>query len=181
MKNLYYFFLFIFVPIWGQDVLISENFENGIPQDWVINSTNKQRNWFAKSFRDVHYVQMSAFGGRGKPGYVVKAELHSPLFEISQKTCKLRFSFADAYQNGQPLQVLLTNEKFLPIRGLNEKYWADLVNNPDKYDNEYEATPWIDLPQINQPCRVSFIYNSKPNDEIITTIIQLKEVDVWCE
>ena len=181
MKFLILAFIFFALPVCSQEILLTENFENGIPDDWQLKSSNERRNWFAKTFNDVPYVQMSAFGGKGKPGYKVVAELHSPLMVIDEKTCKLRFSFADAYQNGQPLKVFITNENMQPVKSLNSIYWAEMVNNSGKYDNVYEATDWIQLPKLNQPYRIGFIYDSNDAENIITTIIQLKEVDVWCE
>lgn len=181
MRPLILLFLILNSFSFAQEEILSENFDNGIPEDWQVNTTNEKRKWYAKSFNDISYVQMSAFGGKGKPGYIVKTELHSPLLDLSEKACKLRFTFADAYQNGQPLKVYLSNEKLNLIRGLNEENWQHLVNNSGKYDNNYETTEWIDLPKINQPYRICFLYDSKSDDEIITTIIQLNEVDVWCE
>ena len=181
MKNLTLLLTLLSCVVNAQDVLLSENFTNGIPSDWVLKSTNERRNWFAKSFNEVNYVQMSAFGGQGKPGYKLKSELHSPLITAEEKNCKLKFSFADAYQNGQPLQVMVSGEQLQPIRTLNAGAWENLVNNSSKYDNVYEATDWIPLPKIKQPYRISFIYDSNGADNIITTIIQLKEVDIWCE
>lgn len=182
MKALKLILLILAIPLLAQEEVLSEKFENGIPETWEVKTNNDKRKWYAKSYHDVPYVQMSAFGGKGKPGYKVKTELHSPLLDLQEKTCKLRFSFADAYQNGQPLQVFLTNEKMKPLRNLKEEYWQDLVNNSERYDNAYEATPWIDLPKINQSYRICFTYDSKGEDNnVITTIIQLNEVDVWCE
>lgn len=167
--------------LFAQEEIISEKFENGIPETWEVKTNNPKRKWYAKSFNNVPYVQMSAFGGRGKEGYKVKTELHSPLLDLSGKTCKIRFAFADAYQNGQPLQVYLVNEDFKPIRALKDENWKGLVNNSGRYDNAYEATPWIELPKVNQPYRITFEYNSEIKDEVVTTTIQLNEVDVWCE
>lgn len=168
----------------SQEVLLSENFSDGLPEDWTAETTNSQRNWMFKNFRDFNYMQMSAFGGRGKPGYKVKASLQTPLLDISDKECKLKFSFADAYKNGQPLYVSLINAEKKPLKNLNPKDWESLVNNEAKYDNNEESTPWIPLPKIQQAYHISFIYDSQKGgkkSKPATTIIQLSEVDVWCE
>ena len=178
----YIIFIFLFSALgYGQEEVLSENFSAGIPSDWKVTSTVEKRGWFAKSYKDFNYIQMSAFGGQGKPGYKVKTELHSPLVETSDKKCKLKFAFADAFQNGQPLKVQLSGENYKPLRGLPDTAWKDLVNNSEKYDNVYEATQWIDLPALNQPYRITFVYDSAQEDKIVTTLIQLSEVDVWCE
>lgn len=167
----------------GQEVILSENFNKGLPDDWSIETDNPKRNWIYKNFRDTHYMHMSAFGGQGKPGYEVKASLHTPLLDLSDKNCKLRFSFADAFKNGQPLRVYVSNEKKNPLGALQSSNWDELVNNTGSYDNHYENTAWIPLPRIQQPYHITFVYQStnKENKEISTTLIQLGEVDVWCE
>lgn len=180
MKYFLLVLLFAFSILQAQEVILAENFENGIPSQWEVKSNQNKRNWYAKTYQNSHYLSMSAFAGKGKPGYDVKAALHTPLLDLTQKKCKLRFALADAYSNGQPLQVYLTSEKFELIKKLNDDYWKDLVNNQGKYDNQYEATEWIPLPQINQAYRISFVYESKQENKIVTTIIQLNEVDVWC-
>lgn len=181
MKLLTILLLLVAFPLLSQEEVLSEKFENGIPNEWLVKTDNDKRKWFAKSYKDVPYVQMSAFGGKGKSGYKVKTELHSPLLDLQEKSCKLRFTFADAYQNGQPLQVFLTNEKHQLIKSLKDEHWENLVNNAERYDNVYEATPWIILPKVKQPYRICFVYDSQRDKKLITTIIQLNEVDVWCE
>ncbi|MGI9525830.1 MAG: hypothetical protein ACR2MS_01835 [Weeksellaceae bacterium] len=176
-----FFILCVSTKLFSQEVLLEENFSHGIPTNWSVESTMSSRNWYAKTYKETTYVTMSAFAGKGKQGYEVMAKLHTPLLEIGQKQCKLRFTFADAYGNGQPLQVFLTDEQFNIVKKLDEKAWAHLVNNSGKYDNKYEAVEWIALPRLNKAYRISFVYDSKQEDKIITTIIQLKEVDVWCE
>ncbi|MXV38601.1 hypothetical protein GO491_07925 [Flavobacteriaceae bacterium Ap0902] len=181
MKHIILIVLISLGSLNAQEVMISEKFENGIPDDWEVKTTESKRNWYAKSYKGTHYLSMSGFGGKGKPGYKVSASLYTPLLALGDKSCKLRFSFADAYSNGQPLKVYLTGEEFQLIKKIDDRYWEDLVNNKDKYDNAYEATPWIALPKLSQPYRVSLVYDSENGDNIITTIIQLNEFDVWCE
>lgn len=167
----------------GQEVLLSENFSDGLPDDWSIETDNPKRNWIFKSFRETTYMHMSAFGGQGKPGFEVKASLHTPLLDISDKNCKLKFAFADAFKIGQPLKVYLSSEKKKPLNSLPASFWEDLVNNTGSYDNQYESTAWIPLPRIQQPYHITFVYNSKNTHDkkLSTTLIQLGEVDVWCE
>lgn len=167
----------------SQEVLLSEKFENGLPDTWTVESDNN-RKWIHKTFRDLSYMHMSAYGGKGKPGYEVKTQLHTPLLQIDDETCKLKFSFADAYMKGQPLSVVLSNERKQMMKKLDAKNWENLVNNKGSYDNKMETTPWIPLPNLNQAYHISFVYNSKPEEgqkKIVTTLIQLNEVDVWCE
>lgn len=181
--RLLFLFLFLSTFVFGQEILISENFEEGIPADWSVETNNPKRNWIHKTFREMNYMHMSAFGGQGKTGFDVKATLHTPLLDISDKNCKLKFAFADAFKNGQPLHVYLSNENKNPLGTLSQDNWKDLVNNNGSYDNNYESTPWIQLPKIQQPYHISFVYNSNQKDKkvLATTLIQLGEVDVWCE
>lgn len=182
MKNIFLFVVFSFLyTINAQNVLLSEDFSNGLPKDWKVTTNNDYRKWQSKSYNNVHYIQMSAFGGKSKPGIEVETKLITPLIDFSDKKCKLKFVFADAFSNGQPLNLMLLNDSDLPLKSISDKYWNKLVNNPDFYDNLYESTDWIELPQINQPYKIAFIYSSKKKDEIITTTIQLSEVDIWCE
>lgn len=174
------FFLGIFfsaVSFYGQEVIISENFEQGLPPNWEIHTDNPKRKWYPKSYNDVPYMQMSAFGGKGKKGYHVKTELVGPSLELENKTCKLRFSFADAYQNGQPLSVAVVDHSLNVLHQFDSKLWKNLVNNKGRYDNIYEATDWMLIPNFDHPIRIAFIYDSRKK---ITTLIQLSEVDVWC-
>lgn len=174
--------LFTSTLSFGQEVLLSENFNDGLPGDWTVETDNSKRKWIHKRYKDFSYMHMSAFGGKDKPGYKVKTTLHTPLFDIEDKECKLRFTFADAYKNGQPINVILSNEKKKPLKSLASNNWDTLVNNENSYDNLEESTPWIPLPKIKQPYHISFVYNSQTEPKkISTTLIQLSEVDVWCE
>lgn len=182
MRKLFIIAVFNFLYILNaQNVLLSEDFSNGLPTDWKVTTNNDYRKWQPKSFKNEHYMQMSAFGGKSKPGIEVETKLITPLIDFSEQNCKLKFVFADAFSNGQPLKIMLINESDLPLKLISDNYWGKLVNNPDFYDNLYESTEWIELPQINQPYKIAFIYSSKKQNKIITTTIQLSEVDIWCE
>ncbi len=164
----------------GQEVVLSVKFKDEIPKEWNISSTNPKKTWQAKSYKDNYYLQMNAWAGKGNPGYKVKAILTSPLIsKIDSTQCKLKFSFADAFANGQPLQISITDEKGKKLEMLDSQYWKPLLNNTDFYDNVYEETEWIPLPQIAQPYKLNFIYDS--DEGRITTTIQLSQIDVWCQ
>ncbi len=164
----------------GQEVVLSMSFKGEIPKEWRISSTNPKKTWQAKSYKENYYLQMNAWAGKGNPGYKVKAILTSPLIsKIDSTQCKLKFSFADAFANGQPLQISITDERGKKIEMLDSQYWEALVNNTDFYDNVYEETKWIPLPQIAQPYKLNFIYDSDKGK--ITTTIQLSQIDVWCQ
>lgn len=170
------FFFIKFVP--AQTVIISENFKNGIPKAWEVSSTNPYRTWEAKNYRDFHYVNISAFGGRNKPAVDVVSSLYTPEISDSLQACKLKFSLADAYSNGQPLSVYITDNEKNILKKIPEKHFASFINNPGKYDNRYDVTSWINLPKLEIPYKIEFRYTS--NKEVSTTI-QLNEVDVWCQ
>lgn len=162
---------------YSQTIVISENFRNGIPQEWEVTTSNPKRSWKAKKYKSNYYISMSAFNGRDKQPLLVKSSFFSPILKDSLNRCKLKFSFADAYSNGQPLSIYITDSEKNIVKKINSEYFEKYVNNNHRYDNNFEASPWIPLPELNIPYRIEFRYTSQGK---ISTTIQLNEVDVWC-
>lgn len=179
--NRFIFLSLIFFPInyaIAQTAFISEDFKNGIPRDWAVVSNNSYRTWQAKKFKTFHYINISAFGGKNKPAIDVISSLYTPVINDSLQGCKLKFSLADAYSNGQPLSIYITDANKNIVKKIPDEYFADFINNPKTYDNHYDATPWIDLPKLKIPYRIEFRYTSNKK---ISTTIQISEVDIWCQ
>ncbi|MBV7441841.1 choice-of-anchor J domain-containing protein [Weeksellaceae bacterium TAE3-ERU29] len=179
MNKLSIFLLLIFsVFSFAQTIVVQEDFKDGLPDEWEVKTDHKYKKWKAKSYKDYHYITMSAFSGRNKPIEEIKTYLYTPVISKEERGCKLKFSFADAYSNGNPLEVFLVDEDKKLIKSINEKFYVELINNDSKYDNNFESTEWIDLPNVGKDYHIAFRYNSKGK---ISTTIQLDAVDIWCE
>lgn len=179
MKKLYAIILSLFlVGIYGQNIILQEDFSQGMPSGWEVQSTHKYKQWKAKNYKEFYYISMSAFSGKGKPIKKLKTELITPVISDRQEQCKLKFSFADAYSNGQPLSVFLVDKKGKSIEEIPPENFEKLVNNSSRYDNNFEETPWISLPKTKQDYKIMFVYNSAG---AVSTTIQLNSVDVWCK
>lgn len=173
-------FILILSPIFAfsQKIVIQENFEKGLPPSWQVESTHKYKKWKYKQYKNFHYITMSAFSGKNKPVDNIKTALYTPLISKEEKGCKLRFSFADAFSNGNPLELFIVDENNQLIKSIATQHYEHFIDNPSRYDNQFQSTPWIELPVLSKDYKIMFRYNSKGN---ITTTIQLAEVDVWCQ
>ena len=173
-------FLLLILPafIFAQKIVIQEDFKDRLPKEWEVKTDHKYKKWKAKSYKDYHYITMSAFSGKNKPIEEIKTYLYTPIISKEEKGCKLKFSFADAYSNGNPLEVFLVDKDKRLIKSINSSFYADLVNNKGRYDNKFEATQWIPLPDLGKDYSIAFRYNSNKK---ISTTIQLNAVDIWCE
>ena len=178
MNKLTLLSILISISGFAQKIVVQEDFKAGLPNEWKVETNHKYKKWKAKSYKDYHYITMSAFSGKNKPIEDIETYLYTPIITKEEQGCKLKFSFADAYGNGNPLEVFLVDENKKLIKSINSKFYIDLVNNDGRYDNNFESTEWIDLPNIGKDYHIAFRYNS--NGKISTTI-QLNAVDIWCE
>lgn len=161
----------------AQQVLLSEDFAHGLPDSWTVDTDGK-RAWEFKTYRDATYMLMSAYDGKGKKGLKVKTALYSPLLDLSGKECSLRFAMANAFANGQPLRILLYTAEKKPSLEFAKSHFESLIDNPDFYNNIYQSSPWIPLPQQRESMHLAFVYDTKKVSA--TTTLQIAEVDVWC-
>lgn len=161
----------------GQKIVIQEDFSSGLPETWQVDTDHKYRKWKYKNYKDYHYMNMSAFSGKGKPVANLKTNLYSPIISAEEKGCKLMFSFANAYSNGNPLEVFIVDKNNRLVKSIDSKYFAQFIDNEGRYNNDFKQTQWIDLPELNRDFKVNFRYNSKGS---ISSTIQLSEVDVFC-
>ncbi|MCK0199811.1 choice-of-anchor J domain-containing protein [Ornithobacterium rhinotracheale] len=163
--------------LYAQKIVIQEDFSGGLPETWQVDSNHKYRKWKHKNYKDFHYMNMSAFSGKGKPTAKLKTNLYTPIISAEEKGCKLMFSLANAYSNGNPLEVFIVDKNNHLVKSIDSKFYAPLVDNEGRYNNDFKQTPWIELPELNKDYKINFRYNSKGD---ISSTIQLSEVDVWC-
>jgi hypothetical protein len=165
-----------------EELPYSTEFNSGIPSNWTIVNTTGDREWQGRDFDDVFYAQMSAFN----QGDIVDVEtwMITPLFDFDAQSGEyIQFKMADAFENGNPLRLVYStdysgsgNPTSANWTEIGSSEIANLINNPDGYDNIYEDSGQIDLSMVTGKAHLAFVYDSQ--NATVSTTVQISEVNV---
>ncbi len=158
-----------------------ENFE-GESIQWIQKVEAADRTWELDKQEENHFMNLSAFRSNNTP-ISLRTWLISPLLnfnEMTEKVCS--FKIADAYQNGNPLHVYISNDydgKKCPSNytwsEIGQENMEKLINNSGVYDNLFEWSGNISLEEFKGKGVIAFVYQS---ESTISTTLQLDDIVV---
>lgn len=155
-----------------------------LPEGWKSAKVKGDREWQKKSYSGKNYMQMSAYSKTGTLD--VETWLITPQIDLAGATnAVLKIKLADAFQNGNPLRITYSTDydgkseiTTATWKEIGAEIVAKLINNKGKYDNKYEESEGITIPESGKVF-VAFIYDSKGGT--ISTTVQLENVAINTE
>lgn len=166
------------------NVVFSEDFSNGL-NDWEVTNTTGSNSWYASNYDGTYYVRASGYSSGDIDNMV--SWLISPSIDFdAQENEQLILQIADAYNNGQPLQLYYSND-YTSGSNPDDVTWttidssaiAALAVNDGYFDNNYDTTGLIDLSSISGNAVIALVYDS--NNGTISSTIDLGDVKILAQ
>jgi len=167
------------------NVVFSEDFSSGL-NNWDVINTTGSNSWYASSYDGTSYVRASAYVNSTTIDDMI-SWLISPSIDFdAQENEQLILQIADAFSNGQPLQLYYSND-YTTGSNPDDSTWIEidssaieaLAVNDDFFDNNYETTGLIDLSSITGDAVIAVVYDS--NNGTISSTIDLSDVKILAQ
>ena len=164
------------------DLPANIGFDSGIPTGWIVTNTVGNREWQGDDFGGEFFAEMSSFNS-GDILDVVSWLVTPEIDFDAQSGETLEIVVADAFRNGNPLQVFYAND-YSGSGNPSGSTWTQIgasqidpiINNPDTFDNNFESTGDIDISMINGKGYLAFVYDAM--NATVSTTIQINEINI---